>query len=173
MELLMIVLRLVHVVSGVLWVGMAVFTTIYLAPAVQDAGPEGGKVMAALQRRGVMTVMPLFAIATLLSGIGLYWRVSGGFRGSFVMSGPGLGYGLGGLAAIAAYAVGMTVARPSMLRAAALMQQMASAGDAGTATREATMAEVAQLRARSGAAGRLVVGLLVLAVAAMAVARYL
>src|ERR687891_465683 len=49
----LILLRLVHVVFGALWVGMVVFTTFFLAPAVQDTGPDGGKVMAALQRRGI------------------------------------------------------------------------------------------------------------------------
>ncbi len=47
-------LRLVHVVFGAVWVGMMAFTVIFLTPAVRDVGPEGGKVMTALQRRGVM-----------------------------------------------------------------------------------------------------------------------
>ena len=51
MELLLLVLRLVHVVGGILWVGFAVFVPFYLAPAIAEVGPDGGKVMAALQRR--------------------------------------------------------------------------------------------------------------------------
>ncbi len=62
MDWLMVVLRLVHVVGGVLWVGMMAFTVVFLAPAIADVGPDGGKVMAALQRRRVMTVMPIIAL---------------------------------------------------------------------------------------------------------------
>ena len=76
MDPLVIVLRLIHVVAGALWVGMVTFVTYYLQPALQEAGPEGGKVMAALQRRGIMTVMPILAVATLVSGLWLYLRAN-------------------------------------------------------------------------------------------------
>src|ERR687891_2534230 len=99
----LILLRLVHVVFGALWVGMVVFTTFFLAPAVQDTGPDGGKVMAALQRRGIMTAMPIFALGTLLSGIWLYWRLSGGFQAGYLTSPSGLPFGLGGAAGLLAY----------------------------------------------------------------------
>ena len=65
MDPLVIVLRLIHVVAGALWVGMVTFVTYFLQPALQEAGPEGGKVMAAVQRRSIMTVMPILAVSTL------------------------------------------------------------------------------------------------------------
>ena len=40
MDILVVVLRLVHIVGGCLWVGFAVFVAFYLAPAVQDAGEK-------------------------------------------------------------------------------------------------------------------------------------
>ena len=49
MDPLVIVLRFVHVVFGALWVGMVAFVTFFLMPALQAAGPEGGKVMAAVE----------------------------------------------------------------------------------------------------------------------------
>jgi uncharacterized membrane protein len=166
----LVLLRLVHVVLGAVWVGMAVFTAFFLTPAFQDAAPDGAKVMAALQRRGMMTVMPILALGTLLSGIWLYWRVSGGFQAGYVTSPGGLTFGLGGAAALLAYGIGMTVMRPSMLRAVALSQTL---GPTTTSReREERMAEIQRLRARGAAAGRWVAGLLVAAVAAMAVGRY-
>ena len=81
MDPLVIVLRFVHVVFGALWVGMVVFTTFFLMPAIQEVGPDGGKVMAAVQRRGLMTVMPVLAIGALISGIWLYIRAAAGCRG--------------------------------------------------------------------------------------------
>jgi len=113
---LVIVLRLIHVVAGALWVGMVTFVTYFLQPALLEAGPEGGKVMAAVQRRGIMTVMPILAVATLVSGLWLYLRAAGGQHAEFARSGPGMAFGLGGLAAIAAFLTGMTVMRPAMMR---------------------------------------------------------
>ena len=170
MNLLLVALRLAHVVLGALWVGMIVFTAIFLTPAIQEAGPDGAKVMAALQRRGIMTVLPIFAFGTLISGIWLYWRVSGGFQAGYLTSPAGLAFGLGGVAAVAAYAIGLTVMRPAMLRAVALGQAPVPATPEEGARRAA---EIQRLRARGTGAGRWVAELLVAAVAAMAIARYL
>ncbi len=52
MNLLIVLLRLVHIVLGVLWVGMIAFMVVFLTPALRDAGPDGAKVMMALQRAG-------------------------------------------------------------------------------------------------------------------------
>ncbi len=78
MDPVVIVLRLIHIVGGALWVGMATFVTYYLQPAVQEVGPDGGKVMAVIQRRGIMTLIPILAVLTLLSGVWLYLRAAGG-----------------------------------------------------------------------------------------------
>ena len=126
-DLLVVVLRLVHIVCGVLWVGFAVFTGLLLMPALQDVGADGGKVVAALQRRGLMTIMPLLAFGTLISGLWLYARDSAGFQPSFMTSSVGLTFGLGGLAAIGAFAVGMAVMRPATMRAAACCRSAAAA----------------------------------------------
>jgi hypothetical protein len=158
--MLIATLRLLHIVLGALWVGTVVFTTFFLTPAVQDTGPDGGKVMAALVRRGVMTVLPLLALGTLLTGIWLYWRASAGFAPAYVATRSGLAFGLGGAAAIVAYAIGLTVMRPAMLRATALAQ-----------THGPSAPEVQRLRARGAAAARVVATLLLAATAAMALAR--
>lgn len=171
MDPLVIVLRLVHVVAGALWVGMATFATYYLQPAVQEVGPDGGKVMAAVQRRGLMTVMPILAIATLISGLWLYLRAAGGQHAAFASSGPGMAFGIGGLAAIVAWIMGMFVARPSMMKAMALAQSLAPSST--PEERERVGAESQRLRARAARGSKAMTHLLFLALAAMAVARYL
>jgi uncharacterized membrane protein len=168
---LVIILRFIHVVSGAVWVGMVVFTTFFLMPAVQEAGPDGGKVMAGIQRRGVMTLMPILAIAALISGIWLYVRAAAGMHAEFAGSPVGMAFGLGGLAAILAWLVGMIVLRPSMLKAMALAQSLGPS--TGADERQRVMAEAQQLRLRAAAASRATAWLLLFAVAAMAVARYL
>jgi hypothetical protein len=167
----MVVLRLVHVVCGALWVGMVFLSTFFLLPAVEEVGPDGSKVMAAIQRRGVMIVIPVLAIGALVSGIWLYLRASAGMPAEFGRSPMGMAFGLGGLAAIVAWLLGMVVLRPSMTRAMALAQSLGSSISAEE--RQRVMGEVQRLRSRAAASGRLTAYLLLFALAAMAVARYL
>jgi hypothetical protein len=171
MDPLVLVLRFVHVVFGALWVGMMTFGTFFLMPAVQEVGPDGGKVMAAIQRRGLMTFMPILAIGTLISGIWLYLRASAGMAAEFGRSPTGMAFGLGGLAALVAFILGVAVLRPMMMKAMALGQTAAAAPT--PADRERVMGEAARLRVRSANVSRLTAYLLFFAVTAMAVARYL
>lgn len=170
MDLLLLLMRLLHIGLGVFWAGTVVFTTIFLFPAIAEAGPDGAKVAAALMRRRFMQVMPPVAGLTILSGLYLYWRVSGGFQPSFMHSGMGITVGLGAAAAIAAFVVGVAVMRPAMMRAGALAQ---SAAQAAPEQRQAQLAAAQAMRERGARAGQVVAVLIALAVAAMALARYL
>jgi hypothetical protein len=168
---LVIILRFVHVVFGAIWVGMVVFATFFMMPAVQEAGPDGAKVMAAVQRRGLMTVMPLLALGALLSGIWLYLRAGAGMPAEFGRSPVGMAYGLGGLAGILAWVLGVAVLRPSMMKAMALGQSLGPSTSAEE--RQRVMGEAQRLRLRAAAASRATAYLLLFAVTAMAVARSL
>ena len=167
---LLLIMRFLHVMTGIFWAGTMMFTARFLFPAIQDAGPDGAKVGAALAKRGFMTVMPIVALVTILSGLWLYWRVSGGFQSGFMRSGMGTTLAIGALCAITAFILGVVVARPAMLRAMALSQ---SAAQASPAERDGILKTAQALRARSNSATRLVAVLLGLAAAAMAVARYI
>lgn len=170
MDIVMIILRLLHIVAGAAWVGFAVFVAFLLGPAIQDSGPEGGKVMGALMRRGMMVAMPLLAVTTLLSGLWLYWKVSAGFNSAYMGSPAGAMFGAGGALSILAFALGMTISRPAMMKVTALMQSLGASTPPDE--RERTMKEVAHLRARASAASRWLSLLLVAALACMAIARY-
>jgi len=167
---LLIVLRFTHVVFGALWVGMMFFTVVFLTPAIRDAGPPGGAVMAAIQRRKVMTVTPIFGLLTLASGFWLVESLYGGW-GAMAASRTGMMLSLGAAASLVAFAIGLGFMRPAMLRAAALSQ---AAGQAASDDERQRLTREAQgYRARSTVLGRVVASLLVLALATMAVARYL
>jgi hypothetical protein len=150
---------------------MVVFATFFLMPAIQEVGPDGGKVMAAVQRRGLMTVMPLLALGALISGIWLYLRAGAGMPAEFGRSPVGMTYGLGGLAGILAWVLGVAVLRPSMMKAMALGQSLGPSTSAEE--RQRVMGEAQRLRLRAAAASRATAYLLLFAVTAMAVARYL
>jgi len=157
----LLVLRLVHILGGVWWVGAGLFTTFYLAPALKAAGPAAaGAVMGNMQKRHMFTVMPIVATLTILSGVRLMMIVSGG-DGDWFRHRAGHTYSVAAAFAIIAFLTGLFVSRPAMVKAGKLAQ---SGGDAAT---------IAKLQKR-GALGTLVaVLLLILSAAGMAIARYL
>lgn len=166
-----IVLRLVHVVCGMLWVGAIVFMSGFLTPAIQIAGPSaGGAIMGALHQRRAMTYLPIVAVLTLLSGFRLYWIMSDGFSAEYAHSTMGLTFGIAGVVATVAFILGMAIARPAMMRAGMLSQQLSAVPEP---ERGPLQAELVRLRARGRSMSILVAVLVVLAGSAMAVARYL
>lgn len=171
MDPLMVTMRLLHVGLGVFWAGVLFFHAWFLIPSVRDAGPDGAKVVQALQRRGFMNILPIAALLTILSGGYLMWRVSAGFRPEWSRSPTGMTLGIGAVAAIVAFGIGVGVMRPATLRAGALSQTVAQLPD--QSAREARMGEIMGLRTRAARAARWVAGLLVVTVGTMAVARYL
>ena len=81
------VARIIHVLGGVIWVGSMFFVSVFLIPAMTEAGPDAAKVSAALNRRNWMVVVPVIALLTILSGLWLYWRASSGFNPAYMIEG--------------------------------------------------------------------------------------
>ena len=169
--LLLLLLRLIHIVVGVFWAGTIMFVGLLLMPSVRDAGPDGGKVMLALMRRGYMTVVPVAAILTILSGLWLYAvniRLAGpAWAGSM----PARVYGVGAVAALVAFVIGMTVLRKNGLKLRDIMEALP--GTPEGPARAALMAEMNAPRAKMAAAAPWVAGLLAVTTVCMAVARYM
>jgi uncharacterized membrane protein len=163
-------LRLLHIVVGVFWVGTVVFMAAFLSPSVRAAGPGGGAVLQQLMgaRRLPLWLMGAMVV-TLLSGLGLYWRDSGGFQSAWLGSGAGKTFGLGAAVAFGASILGVTVNMPTGRRLAELAGRLQSAGRPPTPEEQATLAA---LQARLGKASVVVAVLLVIATMLMAVARY-
>jgi uncharacterized membrane protein len=171
MSALFLLMRLVHIVLGVFWVGAIIFVTIYFMPSVRDAGPDGGKVMLALMRRGYMNILPVVAVLTLLSGLWLYWQDTMAAGSTWAGSMSARIYGVGALAALVAFVIGASVMRPNAMKLSALMESLPNTPE-GPA-RAALMADMNGPRARMTAAAPWVAALLSIATACMAVARYL
>lgn len=169
----LLVLRLVHVLGGIFWVGSGLFTTFFLMPALAQAGPATGPVMAGLQRRRLFTALPLVALLTMLSGLRLMWILSGGFSRAYFETAGGLTYGLAGLAAVVAFVSSLAVVRPAAARSAQLGGALAGGAIADAAERERLTAELGRLGRRVAVGSLVAVALLVLAASGMAVARYL
>jgi hypothetical protein len=130
-----IVLRLIHILAGIFWVG-AIF---------------------------------LIAGFLLVSGFTMYARLAAATEGVWASTPPGIGYGVGGLAAILGAVIGAAVSGPAARRMAVLGRE-ASQGSGLSAEQQA---EMKRLQTRSALGGRITAGFLAVAAGAMAIARYL
>jgi hypothetical protein len=171
MTALFLTLRVLHILLGVCWAGTIIFVATYLMPSVRDAGPDGGKVMLALMRRGYMNVIPAVALVTLLSGFWLYWQDIQAGGDAWAGSMSARVFGVGALAALLGFAIGASVMRPNAIKLSALMEALANTPE-GPA-RAAIMADMNLPRAKMAAAAPRVAVLLAVSTVCMALARYL
>jgi uncharacterized membrane protein len=168
METLRIALRLIHIFSGTLWVGAAIFVTLMLEPAARAAGVEGSRFMERLMAKTpFIKYMIGSSLLTVLAGITLY-GLDAGFNRGWVTSAEGLTFSLGSLSGLLAYAAGQFVIGPTTARIGRLGHEMARAATPPTSAQRQQMAA---LESRVRTFGRLELLLMVLTVAGMAGAR--
>lgn len=166
----MIVLRLVHIVGGMFWVGAGIFNTFFLLPALGRAGPAAGAVLAGLQRRRLFTILPVVALLTILSGIRLMQITSANFTAAYFHSSSGRTYAWSGVFAIVGFLIGIVIARPTAIRAGQVGAALAAATN--DADRASLSASLETWRRRSSITSLLSLVLVLLAAVGMAVARY-
>jgi hypothetical protein len=166
-----LILRLFHVVGGILWAGSAIFNGALLLPALSGAGPAAGPVVAGLRKRGLFVFLPTVAVLTILSGIRLMWITSAGFSAAYFATPRGATYAGAGAAAVVAFVLGMALSRPTGQKMGMLMEQITRTTD--QAARTSLTEELATLQRRNATTNTLVVGLIALSAVGMAVARYL
>lgn len=166
----LIILRIIHIVCGAFWVGAVFATVLFIAKAVMDVGPTGGQVMQALIKRRYFDVLPIIALLTVLSGIDLLRRVSGGFRPEYMGSRTGIVLSVGALTGVLALLIGGVVSRSSTLGAAALMAKAGPMPDGPE--KGALIARAAAKRARGMLSLQVIAVLLLVAIVCMAAARY-
>ena len=167
----LIVLRLIHVLGGILWVGIALYNTFVIIPAMVEAGPAAANaLMTALTRRKIFAIIPAIAGVTILAGLRLMQISSDGFSAAYFASRTGRAFAGGATMGVLGLVFGIALVRPMMMKAGALA---AARGSAPENARAAIDAQIATARSR-GAFWSVVSSLLLLVAAmAMAVARYL
>lgn len=170
MDWYMLVLRLLHIPAGAFWVGSSLALVWFVGPAVGAVGPEGGKVLRQLVlRTRWIAVVASAAGLTNLSGLLMYWRDSGGLRLEWIQTGMGIMLTIGGIAGLLAGYFGVNVGRTSQ-KIAELGERI---GQAGGPPSPEDGAELGQLQERMQSLGSTTAILLVIAVLAMASARYI
>ena len=107
MDIFLLILRLVHVFSGVFWVGGALMMNFFIGPTI-GATAQAGKQFAGhlILRTRFVTAMTSAAILTVLAGGFLYWRDSQGLTSLWMSAGSGIGYGIGGVSALIGFIFG-------------------------------------------------------------------
>ncbi len=167
---LMILLRLVHVLCGILWGGTAVFYLFFIKPSVKAIGPAAPKFMQSLtQRQRLPLFMSLASLLTVLSGVVLFTFSSGFFNLGWISSGPGLGFTIGSLSGLVPFLVGTFGIGPISGKIGALGQQIAAAG--GPPSEEQT-GRMHALEARLSRLETIDIIFLLIAMVAMGTARY-
>jgi uncharacterized membrane protein len=161
-----VLLRIIHIVGGVFWVGSSILTAVFLTPAMAATGENGQKFMAHLITKSRLTAsITGAAILTVLAGGVLYWIDSQGLTSRWIHSGPGLGFGLGALLALIGLVFGLIVGRNSTVLGTVASQVE------GKPTAE-QMARITSARQKLAYAGPISTVTLVLALLCMATARY-
>ncbi len=171
MDPLFLLMRLLHVVLGVFWAGTIIFAAILLMPSIRDAGPDGGKVLLALLRRGYVTILPVVAVITIISGFWLYMFLMKNAGPGWAGSMSARVYGLGAVAGLVALGLGLAIMRPNAKKMRAAMEALPNTPEGPART--ALMDSMVLPRARTAAVSPWIAGLLTIAAVTMAVARYL
>jgi uncharacterized membrane protein len=169
--ILFLILRPLHVLLAATWIGATIFTTYVLMPAIDDSGPAGGQVMAGLDRKGMVPFFASVAGITVLSGIYLFWRFTGGFDPEVSRSHAGMAFGIGGIAGIVAAIIGGSVVGRASKQAGAIMAQLVRMPDGPEKT--AQLGRVGALKQRMSTSGKLVLALQVVALVLMALGHYI
>ena len=162
--------RIVHVVTGAFWFGTVAFTATFLMPSMAEAGPDAGKVMVAMRRRHFFEVVPAIASVTVVTGVWLYWRFTGGFSAEVMSTRGAMVFGTGGAVGITALLIGVHVMRANSLKA---MDTVGKAMGLPDGPDKAGMMKTAQThRAKAFTAARIVAFLLATTAALMALGHY-
>lgn len=168
--MLMVILRFIHIVLGVLWVGGLFALSVIVLPGMMKLGIPADGLMRTLNARKFPQIMMAFGGLTVLAGLTMMYLLSHGNEQVFFSSHFGRTLSLGGLCAILGLVVGGAVTRPAvekMGRIGADLQANPPKGD------DPRKAQIAALQQRVASSSKLVVVLLLIAVTCMAIARYL
>ena len=167
MNITMILLRLVHLFSAVIWVGTSFAMALFIGPTAQAIGADAQKFMQHfLMRSNLTKITTATGILTILSGLSMYGYLFHGLAP--LNSGSGLALTVGGLAGIGALSVGLGMAR-TINRMRAVSAEIAKAGGP---PKPEQLAELGKLQEKLTRAGAINTILMSLALVGMTLSEY-
>ncbi len=165
-------LRLLHIVSGVLWVGSAFLFVGFIGPSAAEVGPSAGPLLhAAVKKRKVAKVITALGAITVLAGWIMWFRDMNqvGSLGDWLGSDFGLVLTIGAVLATIAFFEGAIGVGRNVERMVDLGDEVAASGGPPSAEQQRQLGRIGAELERWG---KIDLVLLLLAVAAMATARY-
>jgi uncharacterized membrane protein len=167
-----LVFRFLHVLAGVLWVGSAFLFVGFIGPSAAELGPAAGPLMTAVvKKRKVTKVITALSVTTVIAGWILWLKDMSNYPslGDWVTSRFGLVLTIGGsLATIAAIEGALGIGR-RVDRLVDTGNEVAASDGPPTPEQQGRIEHLTREIERSGKIDLL---LLLLAVTAMATARY-
>src|SRR5678815_3663049 len=105
-------LRIVHIVGGVIGVGGTLTMAFFIGPTIGATAEAGQKFVGHLMNNlKFSNRMAAASGSTILAGFILYWIDSQGFSSPWMSSGAGRGFGIGAGFALVGFVFGMLVGR--------------------------------------------------------------
>ncbi len=107
----MVFLRIVHIVTGVIWVGSLFVVVVFVQPSAATLGAAGTPFMSELRRRRFVDVVFIDAVFTVVAGSFLYWQDWHTYPsfGDWIGSSFGVSLTVGALLAISGLVVAATL----------------------------------------------------------------
>jgi uncharacterized membrane protein len=165
----LIVFRILHITSAILWAGGSALFVFYLEPTITKLGPDAEKfVEEVVKKRHLPQYFAVFSGFTVLGGLFLYFRQAGGIR-LWTGTTEASVFTIGGIAGIIAWAIGGAFIAPGIDKVGKVGAEMKAAGGPPTAELMAKL-HAAQERVRT--AGTVDIVLIGIAVLCMSTARY-
>ena len=168
----MLIFRFFHILAGVLWVGSAFLFVAFIGPSAAEVGPSAGPLLtAAVKKRKAARVITGLGFTNVIAGWVLWLKNMSlyGSVGTWVTSRFGLVITIGGALATVAAFVGYLGVGRGVEELVDVGNEVAASGDMPTADQQA---RIDRLSAALETHGKIDLALLLLAVTAMATARY-
>lgn len=160
-------LRIIHILGGIFWVGGTLTMAFFIAPTVGATAEAGQKFVGHLMGNlKFSNRMAAAAGLTILAGFILYWIDSNGFTSPWMTSGAGRGFGIGAGFALVGFVFGLLVGRTTRA-----MAQLGAQIQGKPSSEQRT--KIDALRKQQMTYSNITAVLLILAVIFMAIARYL
>lgn len=167
MNILMLVLRIIHICASILWGGGSLLMYFFLGPTI-GATKQAGQQFAGhlMLKTKFVTFMTTMALSTVLTGVFLYLIDSHGLTSAWMTSASGLGFGVGGLFGLVGFISGAMFGN--------LNKRLARAGSQvqGQPTPE-QLAQIQSIQAQIATASRFHTPAIIIAILLMSASRYL
>lgn len=165
----MIILRVIHVLSGIFWVGFAIFNLAFLQPTIRATGAEGQKTFQYLMRKTrLMTTVYIAATLTMFTGL-IQLGIVSNLQHSFINSGWGLIITLGSLSGIIAWFIAIHFIRGIFNQMGVVGMELQSSEGPPNPEK---LSEMQVLVERLGKVGKTALVFMIISVIGMAAARY-